>query len=268
MSTHSPSACYNCGATLQGRFCVVCGQEDRPLDPTVGEVVGEFARELSDLDGRILRSVRHLFFSPGLLTKEHFRGRRASWISPVRLYLVCSVAYFAILSLTGLPPLNFNFQVTSETDEESKQAVQELGFSSEEEIRTTANEALVTWIPRAMFVLIPLFAWLLSRVRRKSGHRYPHHLIFSLHLFAAFFAVLAIGVGVSYLARNEIVSGVIGLGSIVFVVIYMMLALKVVYGGTSLRALIHTAVVLSAYWLATIVVTGAIIAPVLFWRRK
>ncbi len=75
-------------------------------------------------------------------------------------------------------------------------------------------------------------------------------------------------VGVSYLARNEIVSGVIGLGSIVFVVIYMMLALKVVYGGTSIRALIHTAVILSAYWLATIVVTGAIIAPVLFWRRK
>ena len=72
----------------------------------------------------------------------------------------------------------------------------------------------------------------------------------------------------SYLARNEIVSGVIGLGSILFVVVYMMLALKVVYGGTSIRALIHTAVILSAYWLATIVVTGAIIAPVLFWRRK
>jgi hypothetical protein len=40
----------------------------------------------------------------------------------------------------------------------------------------------------------------------------------------------------------------------------------VVYGGTIARALAHTAVVLAFYWLATIVVVGAIIGPMLFWR--
>jgi hypothetical protein len=38
-----------------------------------------------------------------------------------------------------------------------------------------------------------------------------------------------------------------------------------VYGGTIARALAHTIIVLTFYWLAMIVVAGAIVAPVLFW---
>ena len=144
MTAPSLPACHNCGAALQGRFCATCGQEDRPLDPTVRDLVSELGRELSDLDGRIISSVRHLFLSPGLLTTEHFRGRRVAWVSPVRLYLVFSVAYFAIVSVTGVSPLNFNFRVTSNTDAETVQAVQQLGFSTEDELRRAANAALVT----------------------------------------------------------------------------------------------------------------------------
>jgi hypothetical protein len=77
IAVDSPTVCHNCGAVLRGRFCADCGQQNRPLDPTLGEVVGEVAREISDLDGRIARSVRHLFFSPGFLTTEHFRGRES-----------------------------------------------------------------------------------------------------------------------------------------------------------------------------------------------
>ena len=90
-----------------------CGQEDRPLDPSVGEVVREVAQEVTDLDGRIVRSVRRLFLSPGFLTLEHFAGRRVAWVSPVRLYLIFSVCYFAIVAVTGEPPLEVNLGFTS-----------------------------------------------------------------------------------------------------------------------------------------------------------
>jgi hypothetical protein len=265
LTAPSLPACHNCGAALQGRFCVACGQKDQPLDPTVRDVVGEFARELSDLDGRILNSIRRLFLSPGFLTAEHFRGRRVAWVSPVRLYLVFSVAYFAIVSMTGVSPLNFNFRVTSDTDAETTQAVQQLGFSSEAELRRSANVALVTWIPRAMFLLLPLFGWFVAVARRKSPHRYPHHLIFSLHLFAAFFGVQALGVGLGYLSRSDVIAAGLGAVSTLFAPVYMVLAMRTVYGGTLARSLAHTALVLTAYWLASIIVTGAIIAPVLFW---
>ena len=260
------TACHNCGAPLQGRFCANCGQEDQPLDPSVGEVVREAAREISALDGRILRSVRHLFLSPGFLTREHFEGRRVHWVSPVRLYLIFSVCYFAIIAFTGESPLEVNLRFTGDTGEENTQALQQLGFASEEEVDRATNQALTTWIPRAMFVLVPVFGWLVFLVRRKSGRKYPHHLIFACHVFAAFFGIQSIAVAAGHLSANATVKSVLGLGSLLYAFVYMILALRAVYGGSTARAAAHTIVVLAFYWLATILVAAAIIAPVLFWN--
>ena len=258
-------ACRNCGALLQGRFCTNCGQEDRPLDPSIGEVLGEVAREISTLDGRILRSVRRLFLSPGFLTTEHFEGRRVAWVSPVRLYLIFSVCYFAITSFTGASPLGVNLRSTGGNDEETRQAIQKMGFSTEEEMQRAINQTLTTWIPRAMFLLVPAFAWLVSRARRRSGRKYPHHVIFACHVFAVWFGAQAVAVAAGYLSGNTTVAFSLGVGSLLYALIYMVLALRAVYGGTIARALAHTVVVLALYWLATIVVTVAIIVPVLCW---
>ena len=228
-------------------------------------MVGEVAREVSDLDGRILRSVRHLFLSPGSLTNEHFRGRRAAWITPIRLYLVFSVAYFAIVSVSGATPLNMTFRVTGDTDQEDQQAIQQLGFTSEADLEREVKQALATWIPRAMFVLIPIFGWLVSMVRRQSGRSYPHHLIFALHVFAAFFGVQAVSVGLGYLSGNQIVSAGLGVVSVAFAITYLTIALKAVYGGSIRRALFHTVVVLTFYWIAAMAVTALIIVPIVFW---
>ena len=258
----------NCGATLHGRFCAACGQEDRPLDPTLGEVVGEVAREISALDGRLIRSVRRLFLSPGYLTREHFAGHRAGWVSPVRLYLLLSVVYFAIASFAGATPLHFSFSFSygddgTGNDEETSQALQQLGFSSEGEMRHAIDQALAVWMPRAMFVLVPLLGWLVSGVRKSSGRRYPHHVIFALHSLAAFFGVQAFATAVGYLAGRKEVTAAIGAATIVYVVIYMAAAMRSVYGGTTARAVAHTVVVLALYWMAMIVTTVAIVLPVL-----
>jgi dolichol kinase len=261
------TTCRNCGAVLHGPFCATCGQEDRPLDPTLSEVAGEVAREISSLDGRILRSVRRLFFSPGFLTIEHFRGRRVAWVSPVRLYLVFSVAYFAIASFTGSSPLDVNLRLTGSTSEENTEALRRLHFSSEEEMQRSINQALTTWIPRAMFVLVPVFGWLVSRVRRRSGHRYPHHVIFALHVFGAFFGAQVLAVALGYAAGSDRVAAAAGVASLLYAVTYMVLAMRKVYGGTIARAVAHTMVVLLFYWLATAAVAAAIVVPVLFLAR-
>lgn len=85
-------------------------------------------------------------------------------------------------------------------------------------------------------------------------------------MFAVFFGVQALSVGVSYLAGNETVSALLAMASAVFVVIYMVVALRVVYGGTVIRALVHTLFVLFFYWLGAIIATAVIIVPVVFWR--
>jgi hypothetical protein len=259
--------CHNCNALLHGRFCADCGQEDRPLDPGVRDVLDEAAREITSLDSRILRSVRRLFLAPGFLTNEHLAGRRASWVSPVRLYLIFSVAYFALAAFTATSPLNLNLQTTGGNDEETREALRNMGFASEEDLQRAVGHAVQVWIPRAMFVLVPLFAWFVSVVRRRSGRKYPLHLIFSLHVFAALFGAQALAVALAYPARGLVWAGpVLRAGSAVYILVYLVLALRAVYGGTIGRAVGHALMVLLFYWIATIATAMAIVTPVLFWR--
>ena len=93
--------CANCGAPLSGPFCGQCGQAVKPLDPPVRHFAAEFAQELLDVDGRVPRSLRRLLFSPGFLTREHVEGRRVPWLSPLKLYLLASVAMFTVSALVG-----------------------------------------------------------------------------------------------------------------------------------------------------------------------
>jgi hypothetical protein len=125
------------------------------------------------------------------------------------------------------------------------------------------KEALSAWIPRAMFVLVPLFGWLVSVVRRRSGRKYPHHLIFACHVFAVLFGAQSLAMGAGYLAGNTTVAFVLGVGSLLYASTYMVMALRAVYGGTILRALAHTVIVLALYWVATMLTAAAIVVPVL-----
>ena len=78
-ATPPSTTCYNCGTPLAGPFCAVCGQKAGPLDPTVHDFLHDFTHEMFHVDGRIFRSVWKLIASPGFLTREQFRGRRAPW---------------------------------------------------------------------------------------------------------------------------------------------------------------------------------------------
>jgi hypothetical protein len=88
------TACLNCGAPLAGPFCSACGQRNIPPYPSLRELVVDAFWELSGWDGRFAATVRELFRHPGQLTREFLEGRRARYISPLRLYLMASLVYF------------------------------------------------------------------------------------------------------------------------------------------------------------------------------
>ena len=86
-------ACLNCGTPLVGPFCAECGQRDVPPYPSVRELAVDAFWELSGWDGRFASTVRAPVARPGKLTREFLEGRRARYISPLRLYLMCSLVY-------------------------------------------------------------------------------------------------------------------------------------------------------------------------------
>src|SRR5262245_11850574 len=90
----SATPCLNCGVPLAGPFCSACGQRNIPPYPSVRELVIDAFWELSGWDGRFVATVRELFRHPGSLTREFLEGRRARYLSPLRLYLMASLVYF------------------------------------------------------------------------------------------------------------------------------------------------------------------------------
>ena len=96
-----PPRCRNCGAAAPGRYCSACGQETALALPGAGAFLREAAGRYVALDGRLARTLFHLAFRPGFLTREYFAGRRRRYIRPARLFLVLAIALFAVLRLAS-----------------------------------------------------------------------------------------------------------------------------------------------------------------------
>src|SRR5690349_13398012 len=90
--------CLNCEAPLHGQFCSECGQRAAPPNPTVREIAGDAFAELSGWDGKFAETFRLLLSKPGELTRQWIEGKRVSFITPLRLYLLASLVYFVVLA--------------------------------------------------------------------------------------------------------------------------------------------------------------------------
>jgi len=237
-----PSACPNCGAMRSGAYCAACGQKAAPLNPTIADFLHDLTHELLHVDGKIFRSVLLLLTRPGFLTHEQFAGRRARYVSPIRLYLVFSVVFFAVMQVA---PSGLHVQITSR-DAVDPQVLQE----RTQEAIVAVNEITHVWVPRAMFLLVPVFAALVMLVRRRAGYNYPQHLYFAFHTHAALFFALTLGA----LARIPAwlhAANLVAVFVVVYATFYLWFGLRRAYGITLLGALWRALVIEAAYFLVT-----------------
>ena len=93
--------CANCGKERTGRFCGYCGQNDRDYQRALPPVVWDVLKEAFELDSRLLQTLKLILFRPGALSQEFSCNRRAGYVSPIRLYLFVSLAFFFILSINA-----------------------------------------------------------------------------------------------------------------------------------------------------------------------
>ena len=96
----STENCLNCGEVLTGQHCSHCGQHARVRVLSLWGLLKDVAGDLLNADSRIWRTLWPLAFRPGLLTQEFLRGRRARYTPPFRMYLVLSVVFFVLASLS------------------------------------------------------------------------------------------------------------------------------------------------------------------------
>jgi hypothetical protein len=294
MDVGVPVRCLNCDAAMAGRFCALCGQGATDPDPTLREYLREVAAEFLLWDGKLFATFRLLVAKPGELTREFLAGRRVRFISPLRLYLTCSIVYFFLRAIAPEPVVIVRagpavdtqvggVVVKEQGEGEALVQLDRLARSKSPMKRAFGRRvgnalrhlpefaaAMRENRPRMMFVLVPFFAALVGFIYRTRRMNYPQHLAFALHAHAFLFLALIptlvpqIVKGRSYAAPLSAIA--VG-SSFIAIAVHLVLAIRRVYGGTVLGTLARSAVLAGVYFVAftiALVVTVGIVMVMRF----
>jgi len=100
--------CLNCGATLVGKFCHVCGQENLEMKESFGHMMNHAISDYFHFDHQFFHTLKPLLFKPGYLTNEYMAGRRAQYLHPVKMYIFISLVYFLLVFQQKSGPVQIN----------------------------------------------------------------------------------------------------------------------------------------------------------------
>jgi|GEM_PF-896266 Protein of unknown function (DUF3667). len=228
--------CRNCGSQLNSRYCHNCGQDMfAGRGRRLGIIIYNTFDTIFAVDNKIAVTLKYLLFYPGKLTNEYLSGHIVKYVLPAKLFWFISIIFFFFFSLqidinklengvnegnvvakdsipadSGVslqkPILDMSVDMSQgdnkDTDAVGKDGVEKTeksqvrngieGFSTKQFIET-----LIKYLPYAMLLATPLFAFLLYIGFRKRLRYYADHMIFSLHfhsfVFILFGVLMAIG---------------------------------------------------------------------------
>jgi Protein of unknown function (DUF3667) len=266
--------CKNCGAVLLGRFCANCSQAADVHVPSTRELLHDMLEGLTHSDSRLWLTLKSLWFSPGKLTQEFIAGRRVAYLPPFRLYLVLSIIFFLLTSLatTHVEVIRFDDALKPAAAPQTASAprITNCGdvnpFSAHPEWNKRAQHACLeiqrdngnnmlhlafATMSKAMFIFLPLIAFLHMLLYWRPRHRYAEHLLFFVHLHAFYFSIAILLVALTSAADAWIkLEGATGIVQKVLgwsLPIYTVIAMRRVFRRTWMHTLLNAAALFLAY---------------------
>lgn len=260
--------CLNCEHFVEERFCPNCGQENIETRQPFHFLFSHFIEDFTHYDGQFWKTLKYLLFFPGKLTKEFLIGKRQSYVAPVKLYIFISFVTFFIPSLLPKVTENekevpkveilkknnegktvvsvnansfdeniFDKELEKENVPKTLRAFREKYFELRRkgyngyEILEKFKETIIHMFPKALFVYLPLFAFLLWLFHNKKKWWYFEHGIFTLHYFSFLlfsFSFLTIFSSIVEVFSNWKILGVIfslfSFVLIIYMIIYFFIA--------------------------------------------
>jgi hypothetical protein len=224
MKSVSYKTCLNCENTFDGsfRFCPYCGQENKEIRLGFKYLVGDFLAGSFNIDSKFFLSFKYLIKKPAFLTREFLKGKRASYLSPLRIYLLVSLVYFTVISLPDRSLVNFSDSSVVKNDSLVYDAATDSTASKNEnsvfttinisepdtttilgvDVKTikslnTANgrkefnKQITKFVSYSMFFVMPVAALFLFLFFGR-GTYYFQHLTFLIHLQSLIFLILTV----------------------------------------------------------------------------
>ncbi len=96
-----PSRCLNCGTALVGSHCHHCGQKSH-VHRSFTAIGHDLLHAVLHFDGKFWNTLPLLVWRPGDLTRRYIHGERASFISPLALFLFAVFLTYAVLASVGM----------------------------------------------------------------------------------------------------------------------------------------------------------------------
>lgn len=280
-------ACLNCGTPLVGPFCAECGQRDLPPEPSLRELIAEAWDAFVSVDGKVAGTLRLLLVRPGGLTAAYLEGKRARFLPPLRMYLLCTVVFFLVQAAKPDHPTPARIAAQARVD---SQTVARHADSATMARRIDSVNAMPhnrLWkrmkinglrvandgknfmgdfraqTPRMLFITMPIFAALLMLVYRARRRSYATHLIVSLHLHAFVFAGLTVALLLAW-ALPDALQRVAAFPLALWLVSYTPLALRRVYGGGLVGATARTTLLIGIYAVVVLAAIAALAVGLVF----
>lgn len=106
--------CPSCGEPDMKLFCANCGLKNDNCRRSSFKLLGEAIGSFFAWDGRMWRTLLWLFTKPGRVARDYADGARTKFSSPVRVYLVASFLFAALMAVTNtyFAVVTFNPAVT------------------------------------------------------------------------------------------------------------------------------------------------------------
>lgn len=278
MSHHDePIICPNCGFHAAENYCARCGQETHLHKETFWGLVMHFIGHYFHYDSKFWMTLKALWFSPGKLTTAYWNKQRMRFLPPISLYIFISAVYFITYYSVQHHKDDIEYKVTTNgviKDKEFKDAsalVDSLEFQ-EQLIDSAAQAGLISpffskklhkiadeygsfsefkdeqfdhQYPKIFFLMIPALALILKLLFvRRNTVLFLHHAIFAIHFHCLWFSVFFINA----IAPLGFVFGkLLTFCLYVCAFVYLVIALRNVYGISKRRAVAFAAVTSTLY---------------------
>lgn len=197
--------------------------------------------------------IKSLAWPPGELTLEWSRGRRAHFVSPVRLYLAAAVVFFLVWPNTGF---------ASGLEEFIQGFIDARGAPSLGATDSSAQfgaQIITESLPGLLILFfVPFFAAMLWALNRGDG-AFVRHLVMAFHLHTVFFAGIVATAPINLLLGDA--SERLG-EPVLFVALFSFLCASIgrVYELSPLRSIGRSLVLLSAYSVVAAITVAAMLS--------
>ena len=213
------TSCQNCQNRIKKTFCEFCG-EKRFVEKELSlvKLLNDLFSLLTDIDGKLLKTVSLLIRKPGQLSLDYIAGIRKSRLNPIQIFLIANIFYFLFSSFyqfnTYNTPLNIHLNASNFIHKDianelvnkeivlTGETLKEYGAKFDAKIDVQSRSLIMLMVPIYAFFTFLFFS------RAKNGG--VKSLVFSAHFFSfalifqiALYAALNILIWLSNIVFNK-----------------------------------------------------------------